>query len=75
MAKLKVEGKASLVRDEYSKAIINTNSAEYEQAKRLKEQINKRNATIQSQGDKIDNLTQKVDILAEIVKKLTKEEA
>ena len=56
MAKLKVEGHSSLVRDTYSKAIVNTNVTEYQlYMKRFKDR--------EHQGDQIRSTVKEINSL------------
>jgi len=72
MARLKVEGHSSLVRDTYSNGIVNTNASEYQIYMQRVRARNKQGDEIRSAVKEINNLKSELREIKNLIKELVK---
>ena len=72
MARLKVEGHSSLVRDTYSNGIVNTNVSEYQIYMQRVRARNKQGDEIRSAVKEINNLKSELREIKNLIKELVK---
>jgi hypothetical protein len=65
----RIKGHPNLVRDEDSKAVINTSKDEFLQAKKLKELAKEKEAKFETLENRINNIEGKIDKLIELLEK------